>query len=71
MYVEIISIAQHARPNVRGHREDFRAIAINRSEFAVITPGTAERWNGLGAGVLPRPSVLSISNSTPPFARHT
>ena len=39
MYVEIISIAQQASPNVIGHSDDFRAAAITASAGTCITPG--------------------------------
>jgi hypothetical protein len=37
--VFIISIAQQARPNVAGHKEDFRAQLTTASSFTVITSG--------------------------------
>src|SRR5215831_15747961 len=36
--VAIISIAQHARPNVMGHNADFRAQLKTRSTVVVMTP---------------------------------
>src|SRR6476620_9043138 len=37
----IISMAQHARPNVAGHSEDFRAQLISESRRVVNTSGSA------------------------------
>src|SRR5215471_13226239 len=37
----IISIAQHASPNVAGHSEDFRAQLISESRLVVSTSGSA------------------------------
>src|ERR1051325_7458251 len=37
----IISIAQHANPNVAGHREDLRAQLISESRRVVRTSGSA------------------------------
>src|SRR3954471_24499960 len=37
----IISMAQQARPNVAGHREDLRAQLTNESSFVVNTSGNA------------------------------
>jgi hypothetical protein len=38
--VFIISIAQHARPNVAGHRLDLRAQFTTASSFTVTTSGS-------------------------------
>ena len=54
MCVEIISMAQHARPNVSVHSEFRRPSAASWSSFAVITPGAALGIR-LGAGRLPLP----------------
>src|SRR5438105_10631067 len=37
----IISIAQHASPNVAGHRDDLRAQLIRESSWVVKTSGSA------------------------------
>jgi hypothetical protein len=44
--VFIISIAQHARPNVAGQMLLFRAQLIMASRFTVTTSGTADRVLG-------------------------
>src|SRR5215207_6413235 len=39
--IAIISMAQQARPNVAGHRLDFRAQFTSQSSFVVMTSGSA------------------------------
>ncbi len=43
MYVDIISMAQHASPKVSGHSEFFLASASRSSSGAVMTPGAPLR----------------------------
>ena len=57
MYVDIISIAQHASPNVSGHSEFLRASASRSSIRAVTTPGVALRYGAAGATL---PSAVSF-----------
>jgi hypothetical protein len=42
--VAIISMAQHARPNVTGHTEDFRAQFRNPSANVVTTKPPGKLW---------------------------
>src|SRR6476660_7717521 len=51
----IISIAQHARPKVAGHNEDFRAQLIRESSRVVKTSGRAS------AITFSRPITLPLS----------
>ena len=68
MYVAIISIAQHASPNVIGHSDDFRAAASTASAGTCRIPGRICRYSAVpgwyGAGV-----SSSCSRSTPVFSR--
>ena len=71
MWVLIISIAQHAKPNERVHKEFLRASANNSSDFAVTAFGSA-RLKILSAGELPLlgwyPCPKFISTVIRPFA---
>ena len=62
MYVDIISMAQQARPKVIGHSEFLRASAISSSALTVTTPGTTW-WKGAAGATLPPDAAGSgVSN---------
>ena len=58
IWVEIISMAQQARPKVSVQSEFLRAMAASWSILAVMTPGTP-LGSEFGAGRLPIPSETS------------
>src|SRR4030095_9440108 len=52
----IISIAQHARPNVAGHSDDLRAQLISESSLVVSTSGSASAMIFSSPIILKRPA---------------
>src|SRR5262245_38550331 len=66
---DIISIAQHARPNVAGHIDCFRAQPTARSRVVRTTPRSTS--SSISSGVLPRwtPSIRSTGTRHLPASR--